>query len=71
MFAKTFQAYLEEGEDGDIVSTMMGIPVARDFADVFSSILGLPPVREVEFEIELVPDTTPISCTPYRWRQRR
>ena len=29
-------------------------------------IVGLPPEREVEFGIELVPGTTPISKTPYR-----
>ncbi len=27
---------------------------------------GLPPIREVEFGIELVPGTTPISIAPYR-----
>ena len=26
----------------------------------------LPPIREVEFGIELVPGTTPISIAPYR-----
>ena len=27
---------------------------------------GLPPIREVEFTIELMPRTTPISIAPYR-----
>ena len=27
---------------------------------------GLPPIREVDFTIELVPGTTPISKAPYR-----
>ncbi|WVZ97420.1 hypothetical protein U9M48_042960 [Paspalum notatum var. saurae] len=43
------------------------IPVVCDFPDVFSEELpGLPPDRDVEFSIELVPETTPISRRPYR-----
>ncbi|MCI44687.1 retrotransposon protein, partial [Trifolium medium] len=37
------------------------------FQDVFpSEILGFPPVREVEFFIDLHPGTIPISESPYR-----
>ncbi|KAH9658001.1 hypothetical protein KPL70_023315 [Citrus sinensis] len=43
------------------------IPIVREFIDVFPEDLpGLPPDREVEFTIELVPGTTPISKAPYR-----
>ncbi|WVZ52158.1 hypothetical protein U9M48_003244 [Paspalum notatum var. saurae] len=43
------------------------IPVVRDFLDVFLEELpGLPPDRDVEFRIELVPGTTPISKRLYR-----
>ncbi|XP_073136980.1 uncharacterized protein [Henckelia pumila] len=43
------------------------IPVVREFPDVFpEDIPGLPPAREIEFGIELVPGTTPISRAPYR-----
>ena len=43
------------------------IPVVRDFPDVFPDELsGLPPEMEVEFTIDLVLGTTPISKTPYR-----
>ncbi|GMJ13693.1 hypothetical protein HRI_005038600 [Hibiscus trionum] len=43
------------------------IPIIRDFPDVFPEELpGLPPVREVEFGIEVQPGTTPISIAPYR-----
>ncbi|KAA3465929.1 Retrotransposon protein [Gossypium australe] len=43
------------------------VPVACEYPDVFPEELpGLPPVREVEFGIELVLRTTPISIAPYR-----
>ena len=38
-----------------------------DFLDIFPDELpSLPPDRDVEFAIELVPSTTPISRRPYR-----
>ncbi|WVZ87921.1 hypothetical protein U9M48_034495 [Paspalum notatum var. saurae] len=43
------------------------IPVVSDFPDVFPEELpGLPPNRDVEFAIELVPGTAPVSRRPYR-----
>ncbi|WMV54884.1 hypothetical protein MTR67_048269, partial [Solanum verrucosum] len=43
------------------------IPVVCDFPEVFpENLLGLPPKREVEFLIELIPGSNPISITPYR-----
>ncbi|WVZ81083.1 hypothetical protein U9M48_028505 [Paspalum notatum var. saurae] len=43
------------------------IPVVSDFPDVFSEELpGLPPDRDVEFAIEFVPGTVPVSRRPYR-----
>jgi len=43
------------------------IPVVREFPDVFLEKLpGLPPQREIDFEIELVPSAQPISKAPYR-----
>ncbi|XP_074327841.1 uncharacterized protein LOC141665760 [Apium graveolens] len=42
-------------------------PVVREYEDVFPDELpGLPPHREVEFTIELVPGAEPISKAPYR-----
>nr|GFC31642.1 DNA/RNA polymerases superfamily protein [Tanacetum cinerariifolium] len=40
--------------------------VVREFADVFpDELLGLPPAREIEFDIELIPGVEPISKAPY------
>jgi len=48
-------------------TTLCDIPVVCEFPDVFPEELpGLPPDREVEFKIELVPGTAPISRRPYR-----
>ncbi|XP_010535286.1 PREDICTED: uncharacterized protein LOC104810638 [Tarenaya hassleriana] len=42
-------------------------PVVRDFPDVFPEELpGLPPEREVDFCIDVIPGTEPVSKTPYR-----
>ncbi|XP_073318093.1 uncharacterized protein [Primulina huaijiensis] len=42
------------------------VPVVRDFPDVFhEDVIDLPPKREVEFAIDLVPRTVPISKTAY------
>ncbi|KZV22344.1 hypothetical protein F511_20441 [Dorcoceras hygrometricum] len=43
------------------------VPVVRHFPDVFpEEIPGFPPRREIDFSIELVPGTAPISRAPYR-----
>ncbi|XP_022859185.1 uncharacterized protein LOC111379977 [Olea europaea var. sylvestris] len=47
--------------------TIDEVPVVKNFSDVFpENILGMPPNREVEFTIDLVPGATPISKAPYR-----
>ncbi|PWA84166.1 reverse transcriptase domain-containing protein [Artemisia annua] len=43
------------------------IPVVREFPGVFPEDLsGLPPIRQVEFRIELIPGAEPVSKSPYR-----
>ncbi|XP_042400896.1 uncharacterized protein LOC121990913, partial [Zingiber officinale] len=43
------------------------VPVVREYPDVFPDELpGLPPRRQVEFAIELIPGTAPASKAPYR-----
>ncbi|XP_016729313.1 uncharacterized protein [Gossypium hirsutum] len=42
------------------------VPVVYEYPDVFSEELPrLPPIKEVNFGIELIPGTAPISIAPY------
>ena len=68
MLSKGCQGYLayvvETGKEGTIFDET---PVVREFPDVFpEDITGLPPEREVEFTIDLIPGTEPLSIPPYR-----
>jgi hypothetical protein len=43
------------------------LPVVQEFQEVFpDDIIKLQPEREVEFAIDLIPGTSPISIAPYR-----
>ncbi|GJQ95939.1 putative reverse transcriptase domain-containing protein [Tanacetum coccineum] len=43
------------------------VPVIRNFPEVFPEDLpGLPPTRQVEFNIELIPGAAPVARAPYR-----
>nr|GEV16612.1 putative reverse transcriptase domain-containing protein [Tanacetum cinerariifolium] len=43
------------------------IPVVREFPEVFLEDLpGLPPIRQVEFQIDLIPGAVPVAQAPYR-----
>ncbi|XP_073037214.1 uncharacterized protein [Primulina eburnea] len=47
--------------------TVADVPVVRYFPDVFpDDIKGIPHEREVEFSIDIMPGSVPISKTPYR-----
>ncbi|GJY30687.1 putative reverse transcriptase domain-containing protein [Tanacetum coccineum] len=46
---------------------MEDLPVIRDFLEVFpEELLGLPPSRQVEFQIDLVPGAAPVAHALYR-----
>ena len=46
---------------------MEDVPIVQEYSDVFPDDLpGIPPDREIEFNIDLLPGTTPISIAPYR-----
>ncbi|GJW35392.1 putative reverse transcriptase domain-containing protein [Tanacetum coccineum] len=43
------------------------IPIVKEFPEVFPKDLpGLPPVRQVEFQIDLIPGAAPVARAPYR-----
>ncbi|XP_070013793.1 uncharacterized protein [Nicotiana sylvestris] len=49
------------------IPTLQSIPVVKENADVFPDELpGIPPKREIDFGIDLLPGTQPISIPPYR-----
>ncbi|KAL5547540.1 hypothetical protein UlMin_002771 [Ulmus minor] len=51
----------------DVILKPEDVHVVKNFLEVFPEDLpGLPPNREIEFEIELLPGTSPISKVPYR-----
>ena len=68
MLLKGCQGYLAFEVDRRQEGTQLeDIPIVKEFPDVFpDDILGLPPDREVEFTIDLIPGTEPISIPPYR-----
>nr|GFD62685.1 putative reverse transcriptase domain-containing protein [Tanacetum cinerariifolium] len=45
------------------IPTIHDQPIVSEFPD---ELPGIPPVREVEFNIELIPGAEPISKAPYR-----
>eukprot|EP00261_Vitis_vinifera_P033067 XP_019074310.1 PREDICTED: uncharacterized protein LOC109122258 [Vitis vinifera] len=66
---------LKKGCQGFLASVMSNesdlkledMPIVREYPDVFpEDLLGLPPEREVEFTIDLVPGTGPMSKAPYK-----
>ncbi len=47
--------------------TLESVPVVNEFPEVFPEDLPrVPPEREIDFGIDLLPDTQPISIPPYR-----
>ncbi|KAD6119124.1 hypothetical protein E3N88_10395 [Mikania micrantha] len=62
---ETFLAYLINGDHEE--KRIEDIPVVRDFLEVFpEELTGLPPVRQVEFCIDLIPGAGPVAKAPYR-----
>ncbi|GJR73005.1 putative reverse transcriptase domain-containing protein [Tanacetum coccineum] len=57
----------KETEDKPKEKRLEDVPIVRDFSDVFPEDLpGLPPTRQVEFQIDLVPGAAPVARAPYR-----
>jgi len=63
--AQAFLAYIKAEPEGE--RKLEDILVIRDYPDVFAEVtIGLPPDREIEFTIDLMPGTQPIHKAPYR-----
>ncbi|GKC47442.1 putative reverse transcriptase domain-containing protein [Tanacetum coccineum] len=57
----------KEIEDKSGEKQLEDVPIVRDFPEVFpEDLLGLPPTRQVEFQIDLVPGAAPVARAPYR-----
>ncbi|GKB81406.1 putative reverse transcriptase domain-containing protein [Tanacetum coccineum] len=57
----------KETEDKSEKKRLEDVPIVQDFLDVFPEDLpGLPPTRQVEFQIDLIPGTAPVARAPYR-----
>ncbi|GKA10989.1 putative reverse transcriptase domain-containing protein [Tanacetum coccineum] len=57
----------KEVEDKSEKKRLEDVPIVRDFPEVFPEDLpGLPPTRQVEFQIDLIPGAAPVARAPYR-----
>ncbi|GJQ96634.1 putative reverse transcriptase domain-containing protein [Tanacetum coccineum] len=57
----------KEAEGKSKEKRLEDVPILRDFPEVFlEDLLGLPPTRQVEFRIDLVPGAAPVARAPYR-----
>ncbi|GJZ17769.1 putative reverse transcriptase domain-containing protein [Tanacetum coccineum] len=57
----------KETEDKSEKKRLEDVPIVRDFPKVFPEDLsGLPPTRQVEFQIDLIPGAAPVARAPYR-----
>ncbi|XP_076881333.1 uncharacterized protein LOC143529411 [Bidens hawaiensis] len=59
-----FMAYVTKEPEAKKIEE---VPIVSEFKDVSPDELpGIPPDREVEFKIDLIPGTAPIAKSPYR-----
>ncbi|GJR97438.1 putative reverse transcriptase domain-containing protein [Tanacetum coccineum] len=57
----------KEMEDKSEKKRLEDVPIVQDFPDVFPEDLpGLPPTRQVEFQIDLIPGAALVARAPYR-----
>nr|GEV73596.1 putative reverse transcriptase domain-containing protein [Tanacetum cinerariifolium] len=57
----------KEAEDKSKEKRLKDVPIVQDFFEVFPEDLpGIPPTRQVEFQIDLVPGVAPVARAPYR-----
>ncbi|GJZ59132.1 putative reverse transcriptase domain-containing protein [Tanacetum coccineum] len=59
--------FAKKEEDKSEGKQLEDVPIVRDFPEVFPGDLsGLPPVRPVEFQIDLIPGAAPVARASYR-----
>lgn len=64
--ATSFVVIVQDKKE-DSEQQAIGIPVVQEYADVYlDEVPRLPPKREVEFSIDLIPSVGPVSVAPYR-----
>nr|GFC08692.1 putative reverse transcriptase domain-containing protein [Tanacetum cinerariifolium] len=61
------QVTSKKAEDKSEEKRLEDVPIVQEFLEVFPKDLpGLPPTRQVEFQIDLVPGAAPVARSPYR-----
>ena len=64
---RVFAVHITETNVKETKPNLEDLPFLNDFKDVFpEEILGLPPRRDIDFTIELIPGAVPASKAPYR-----
>ena len=68
MISKGYVYHLVRVKDSSFETPIVeSVPVVCGFPEVFPKDLpGVPPVREIDIRIDILPDTHPISIPPYR-----
>ncbi|GKB79580.1 putative reverse transcriptase domain-containing protein [Tanacetum coccineum] len=58
---------MKETKDKSGEKRLEDVPIVRNFPKVFpEELMGLPPTRQVEFQIDLMPGVAPVARAPYR-----
>ncbi|GKF65566.1 hypothetical protein Tco_0192083, partial [Tanacetum coccineum] len=58
---------MKEAEDKSKEKKLEEVPIVQDFLEVFpEDFPGIPPTRQVEFQIDLIPGAAPVARAPYR-----
>ncbi|GJY98283.1 putative reverse transcriptase domain-containing protein, partial [Tanacetum coccineum] len=61
------QVTMKKQEDKSKEKQLEEVPIVQDFPEVFPEDLpGIPPTRQVEFQIDLIPGAAPVARAPYR-----
>ncbi|GKD86380.1 hypothetical protein Tco_1357534 [Tanacetum coccineum] len=61
------QVTSKKAKDKSEEKLLEDVPIVQEFLEVFPEDLPeLPPARQVEFQIDLVPSAAPVARAPYR-----